>query len=189
MNLSNQFYHVSRSCILSGQILLSMDYSGLMVEKETKHFCNTEINKVVEKYFPDGISNHGNHYLSEKIRYWHDYESNDRFLPCTLTIEMVFELVRRSGYPHLPSRFQSLFAFETLQEAQKFQTEYSKSESKIYLIEADNYSKHDMSLLTIGFNSIIGITLGEKYWNGGQSEHPVWEVLLKLPVTIINEVV
>lgn len=183
---AKQFYHVSRVGKLEGEITLSKDFSRLAIEKPNTFFNNTELIKTIEGYFPNGISRHGESYLSEKIFYWHDNQNNLDFIPYIPSIELVFEIIRRANYPSLPSRLQSIFAFETLEEALKFKSQYSQVDCPIYIVEANKCIKRDMSLLKLGFNISGGITLAEKYWSAQQSENPEWEILLELPVKIIS---
>lgn len=126
--------------------------------------------------------------MAEKIVFWHDFQTNKYFVPYTITIELVFELVRKASFPSMPSRFQSVFAFETLSEAQNFKANNSKYPSLIYLVEGQRSVKLDMSLLKIGFNAAVGILLAEKYWSGQQSEIPEWEVLIQPPIKIIRQI-
>lgn len=185
-NLTKQFYHVSRAGKLEGEITLSKDFSSLVIEKPNTFFNNNELIKTIEDYFPNGISRHGENYLSHKIFYWHDDVTNKDFIPYIPSIELVFEIIRIAKYPTLPSRFQSMFAFEKLEDALNFKSLYSKEDCPIYIVEANKYIKRDMNLLKIGFNISGGITLAEKYWSAQQSETPEWEILLELPVKIIK---
>lgn len=188
MTDSQQFYHVSRHGILEGNITLSKDFTKFQVQKKDIHFSNDELMESLVNYFPEGITRQAYQYLADKIVYWHDYQSDRYFVPYMIMIELVFELVRKSSFPNMLSRFQSFFAFETLAEAQSFKRQNSKYPCMIYLVEGQRNIKLDMSLLKIGFNAAVGILLAEKYWSGRQSEKPECEVLLEPPIKIIRRV-
>jgi hypothetical protein len=88
--------------------------------------------------FPSGLSSHGKTWL---------LDSNSE--PHTRLREMVFEFVRRSSFPGKPSRFQSVFAFNTLDDAKAFCNFYAAPGSAIWEVTAVDSFRANMMLLDI----------------------------------------
>lgn len=82
--------------------------------------------------FTEGLTPWGR----EKL--WEDVESEDA-RHALLLREWIFEMYRRDNGVQAPSRFQSLFACETLEEARKFFFEHKQSleEAKIYEVHTE----------------------------------------------------
>lgn len=120
------------------------------------------------------LSKHGITYLFTN--------SNDGFY------ELMYELIRSKFYNNRLSRLESIFAFETKEEAIMFAKKYrSNYRYQIIELESHNYEILDMNWLTGG----IGLDLYNKclcYWKGEFTSIPIKECLLKLPVKV-NEIV
>lgn len=133
----------------------------------------------VDKMFPDGVSLHGDRYF---------LQNSANPLLTNPNIEIFFEFVRRADFPNKPSRFQSLFASETYEEAKFFKENYGNNESKIWKIKAKQFHKGDMSLLTNDCAILVYSYYAQLYWSGEQGPFtPVWEILVKPPVEILKE--
>ena len=112
---------------------------------------------------------------------------------------MFFEYVRVTMFPHMPSRFQSIFALESIDLFQQW-PELTRGKYTIYEIEFD--SPHvclDSCFLRGGLhfskqNSYQGFAAGfmfdysQKYWAGIMTENPRIELLIAPPVNVIREV-
>lgn len=153
---------------------------------------NSEISFIENKMFPEGISYHGFHYLDE------NYQNIGGNQPSFYILEYELELIRKAYFPNLPSRFQSLFAIENLEEIQKWNGIFSEN-CTIWEIEFDesNYVKLDSSLLipslkaddkNVTFSPKNSFFYGYHYWNGNISNNPRMELLIKPPVKILRRI-
>ena len=99
--------------------------------------------------------------------------------------EIVFEYVRLSRFPNKPSRYQSLFAFESPDDIAKV----PYLGAPVYLIEASNYSMHDMNWFE-GSSDELSISrlmfLAKKYWSGARTDKPIMEVLVCPPAKVVE---
>jgi hypothetical protein len=138
--------------------------------------------------FPDGLSQHGLRYLGPDCS-----ESN-------ASIELELERVRRLICPEAPWRFESIFAFDNIDDARQhavagiglggmtsFQLNlFTPASPGIWLIEGDHSFRADMKALDRG-------TLSERayeYWSGTQNSKgipPQWEIIVPLPVQILSK--
>jgi len=139
-----------------------------------------ELNDHVNDLFPDGVSSHGE-------RYFLRGDSSIGLIDPML--ELVFEYVRRANHPDKPSRFQSMFGFESLSFAHRFRDIYSDNDSPIYVVESDIVFKADMNILTAN-NSILATSyLANLYWSSKEGPgNPFWEIIIKCPVRVIERV-
>ena len=129
--------------------------------------------------FPDGLSFHGWQYLLDR----HDFiksASGAPFVDHAFTVELLFENIRRAFFSTMPSRFQSFFAWEKVEEAKRFK----KPDFKIYRLECSEFFKADQNYLTVGVQNIECSFCAFQYWSGKCTNTPKWEVLLKPPVFI-----
>ena len=58
--------------------------------------------------------------MLDRYDYTRDPITNDAFVNHTWQVEFTFEMVRRAAFPKMNSRFQSYFAWETLDAAKSF---------------------------------------------------------------------
>jgi hypothetical protein len=157
--------------------------------------------------FPDGLSQWG-------IAFWlKSYPLLSRVQPSRFKtyvadmqqmesiIEMIFEGVRQIAFKDKPSRFQCMYGCETLEEAKAFrekygQNEFYKSESqKIYKVECNGIvHKADMEMLRANLPMVTVSHIASMYWSGqtdadpSKDEHPAWEILLPLPIKVLEAV-
>jgi hypothetical protein len=129
--------------------------------------------KHIDLMFPQGVSNHGDlYFLSNKS------QSTD----VSSQIEILAEYVRRSNYKMRPSRFQSFFAVDNLEQIKQFSEKFGNG--TVYEIETRNYFKADMNWLFQG-NSILSYSHSlHEYWKGNSTTNPFWEYLLIPPFLI-----
>src|SRR5437867_2966643 len=96
----------------------------------------------VDTLFPDGVTEHGRQYFVGFQVIGPVQEP---------AIELLFEYVRRAGFPERPSRFQSVFAFETVDEARRFRGEMGAAGASIWEVEveAETAFRADMNYLRL----------------------------------------
>jgi hypothetical protein len=100
-------------------------------------------------------------------------------------IEVFFEAVRRADFPRLPSRMQSVFGFESVDEAKAFVGGFRAGQPcAIYRVQGEIAHKANMSLLQVGaLPGAVAFSLARAYWQGEQGPRPaLWELLLDPPV-------
>lgn len=172
-------YHIDRDNTLQeGQII------SLYKNNESSFLENT--------IFPDGLSYHGLHYLDESFQ---NLCGNQ---PSFYVLEYELELIRKSYFPNLPSRFQSFFAIESIEENKKWDGIFS-DDCTIWEIEFDesNCIIRDSNLLqptlktensNIVFSPKDSFLYGYHYWSGYNTTNPRMELLIKPPIKIIKKV-
>ena len=138
--------------------------------------------------FPEGMSNHGHGYLRAPIIVNDQAGKPLQLAPTMPVTETIFELVRRDRFKDLPSRFESMFAWETEAEAENFNRTYFSGKGRVFTIRSDRYFKADMRLLLMGGQCANALKYADMYWRGEQGPSPVWEILIPLPVTIGREI-
>lgn len=165
-----EIYHVDRGKKLSqGQFV---NY------RDSPENLRSQVIEIVNEYYPEGISRHGEKYLTT-------VEPNEF---TNYLNEWVFEFVRMTEFPERPSRFQSVFGTETVENAREFANQFWEDEVNIWKIECiDSCSfRGDMSWLgTQSFPD--GIWRSREYWNGNSiGPDPTWEIFGKLPVKVVE---
>ncbi|RGD76380.1 DUF2441 domain-containing protein [Faecalicoccus pleomorphus] len=194
-----KLYHIDRSNQLKENKVIQLN----------KNFVNSdsEINNFFNSLFPSGISHHGEFYLndyctfppSEICTYYLQHDINEIGIHAT---ECYIELFRKAYYPHLPSRFTSLFALENIEDISLW-PELTQSKYRIFEIEyTEKIYKFDASFIKavvsqingennqtqISFCPITVLNEINKYLSGKLSDTPQPEILLPLPVTIGKEI-
>lgn len=166
-----RFFHVDRNDALSvGQTLALEVHRDIDPPFLQKH---------VDGLFPDGVTLHGDRYLL-------DAGSNLQVINPTL--ELVWEYARRTHRPDAPSRYQSVFAWETLTDAERFRVEYGIPQAVIWEVEAHEAFRADMHLLA-GHTALLASHCAVRYWNGEANFDvaPLWELLLRPPVQVLQQ--
>ncbi|WP_410686116.1 DUF2441 domain-containing protein [Citrobacter braakii] len=121
-----------------------------------------------------------------------------------LLIGLVFELVRRSHFPEKPSRYQSLFACEQLNEVKQFRALLAEERGDENILTAPIYEvlswepvhRGDMNLLNGNCPVLELYHRAHLYWSGEpapvkkgkEEEKPFWELLIPLPVVFGHRV-
>lgn len=166
-----KFFHFDRKSLLSeGDIINLTKYTDISPDYLQKH---------IDKYYPSGFTGHGEYYLLQGT------SASKLINP---NIEIFFEYVRRAYYKNKPSRFQSFFAFNSMEEVVKFIDKFQYKSGKLWEVECEKSYSADMSLLNIGSSILTYSYNAHLYWEGKSSDDPIWEVLLAPPVNIIQEV-
>lgn len=152
---------------------------GEVLKTRSLEFNIPELNRSFVKRFPDGVSSHGWNYLytTPKIE-----ESGLYFA------ELIYEDVRLTLFPELPSRYTSFFGFQTEQEAKSWSL---KNGYDVYEVEYSKGIVLDMNLMA-GVNveklSIPAVmNHAMKYWSGEKSEDYQPEVLMCSPIKILRK--
>ncbi|PND53624.1 DUF2441 domain-containing protein [Rhodococcus sp. ENV425] len=138
-----------------------------------------ELQEHLDMLFPKGVTAHGDN----------NFVKNDtHFQISSYTIELVWENVRRAHFPTTPSRFQSVFAVETLRAAQAFRNAFGQADHKIWIVEAQSSFRANMDLLRNASTALVTSYLAHLYWAqqspSGHSEF--WETLLTPPVRVLG---
>lgn len=140
-----------------------------------------ELQTHADSLFPTGFSSHGERYFLQSGQDARLAEPN---------IELIWEYVRRSFFSHLPSRFVSMFACRTPDDARAWRGKYRNQDDPIWAVECDGAFLADMGLLTQENTIIVISYLAHLYWSG--LSHPkiesFWEYLLVPPVKVLKRV-
>jgi hypothetical protein len=173
--MTTRTFHLDRAGQLSpGQVL------GL-----TRHAVSPpEVQDHLDLLFPNGVSLHGWNYFAQ---------GGTRATEASWNIELIWEYSRRFGHPDRPSRFESVFAWPTEQDAvQWLAAERQRGNpwpaARIWEVEADSAFRADMSLLTLGATILRASYDADLYWSGGANPDrpPCWELVLPVPVTVLG---
>ena len=138
----------------------------------------------VAELFPDGLSLHGWQYMVERHDFIRPTNSDALFVNHNMVVELVFEYVRRAVFPSRRSRFQSFFAWESLEMARAFR----KEGQALYRVESNSIFRADQSWLTLGVQNAIASLAAHRYWSGAPSGPPRWEILLAPPVHVMERI-
>jgi hypothetical protein len=138
----------------------------------------------VAELFPDGLSLHGWQYMVERHDVIRPTDSNALFVNHNMVVELVFEYVRRAVFPSRRSRFQSFFAWESLEMARVFR----KEGQVLYRVESSSTFRADQSWLTLGVQNATASLSAHRYWSGAPSGTPRWEILLAPPVRVMEHI-
>lgn len=109
------------------------------------------------------------------------------------TTEQIFELIRMKDFPNKVSRFQSFFAFSSLDHAKLFLEKHKNLNNRscpIYKVEwnHDNFHYGDMNLVK-GDSILQSYSLSHEYWSGLKKVDSIMEVLIKPPVKIVSRII
>lgn len=153
---------------------------------------------IMRKQFPSGLTVHGLSMLPARTR-----SADDFWEP---VIETVFELVRQLHYPDAPSRFTSLYASHSLEQAEQWRALWLKNfgcapsrliPTSLWKIEYDTDARaYDASWLSAAveceknvskFSYLLLMDSAQQYWSGKFQENSMPELLIPFPVTILCE--
>lgn len=168
------FYHIDRLGTLRSDSVIGLThYRDINPEALQQH---------VDQLFPEGVSSHGERYF---------LRNDTPAIVISPIIELLFEYVRRSSYADKPSRFQSFFAFRSLSDSRNFLEKFCNSQGTIWEVEYDESRafRADMNVLTLRNSLLVSSYRAHRYWQGlpdPSGEPPVWEYLLRPPVTILS---
>jgi hypothetical protein len=186
------YYTVDRSSFFSEgmQLALLKDFSRVYKVSIQGVFSIEDLIARTLAMYPEGISPHGQMYLFNQnliIKYPNGSPAN--FVPADPIKEAIFELIRRSEFPDKPSRMQSMFAWQTMDEALNFIQNYGNNQNcRIFEIESDSGVVLDMGLLLLGGQVMGAYELARRYWSGEIVPGHASEVLIPLPTRVGREI-
>ncbi|WP_440110397.1 DUF2441 domain-containing protein [Paenibacillus sp. QZ-Y1] len=156
---------------------------GQVVQLANVQIGQPMLQDIIDSRYPDGLSAHGYYYYA--------LPSKEEGKIQDALAENVYEYERRLYFPHLPSRFQSIFASETIEEALEWVKIVRRDDIKplIWEIEFDHsdYIKADSLLIGIDIKDVSLLSPpyhANRYWRGEPSDNPQYEMLIKLPVKV-----
>lgn len=205
-------YHLDRL----GKLTDGQDINLIPISEMETDIGNSEF----LRSFSDGVSNHALTYLTNTSKYLFslpfafqsvetpiDFISaaslsmNKNFVDAQIN-EVTLELVRRSNFPNLPSRFRSIFAVDSIDEFKNWKelTYENGTPVKHNVFSFDvhgglyrfdsNWLKGGISFgfdrsagkYFFGFMPAASYDYAFNYWSGLPSPCPRWEYLVELPV-------
>lgn len=162
------------------------------VQTFSKYFTDPVRINLIKKYFPDGLSPHG---LASMLK--RQLNEDDFSEPVT---ELIFELVRQLHFPDAPSRLTSLYASESIAQAEQwydlFHENFKDSKNQLpqslWEIEFeaparlyDAYFLNDITCKShYEFSYLTKLENAHHYWQGDFSQHPLPELLVQYPVKV-----
>lgn len=168
----------------------SIDRRGAYVEGERLNLLpgrdpdDNAVHAHINRMYPGGFSRHG-------VQYYRDPPAPD---PTGANhnsglLELLLEATRAAYYPEKPSRFQSVFAWETVDAALKFKALYAQAEHPIFeLAPQARVHRGDMAIYALNQTIACIDHRLHLYWQGKTLEfpghQPVWEAVLELPVFV-----
>lgn len=135
-----------------------------------------------DQIFQQGISPQGLTYVLQS-------PFNNPQNPYGPTIELALEIIRKERFPDKPSRFQSMFACEDLDDVKHFRgTSGSNRSTPIYEVMTETYHRGDMNLFNVQCNMHEFYQRIVKYWSSmthdTEGYTPFWEIVIPLPAQI-----
>lgn len=119
-------------------------------------------------------------------------------------VEGIFEYIRKTEFPHIPSRTKSNYYFDNLddfailyQAGWAQEPEEEKSKLRLYEIEmrAERVYKFDMSVFDEAYDKMHDykdpesvIICAREYFEGKNTEKPVWEIMSDCPATAVKDI-
>lgn len=167
------FYHLDRRDDLApGRTITLRDVDDLP--------CGDDA--ALRSLYPEGVSKHGHHYCRQ------DLYGDDPDELWDVACELVFELVRTVEFRDRPSRFQSVFGFETKAAVDRFVDRFVDGDCTVWKVTADRSFAADMHLVDAE-TVADGVRRAHRYWEGtSDRDDPLWEALLVPPVTVVEAV-
>jgi hypothetical protein len=144
--------------------------------------------------FPQGFSHHGWAYLSIQttlLEIRHNTGAN-AWVHHDFAVELLFEYIRKAHFPHMPSRFQSYFACDSLADVARYSQ--NGAHPVFELSSQTPPPKLDDQWLRFGqFNMTVVLARADynahQYWSGAQcSPTSQWEYLMVPPVSVAGPV-
>lgn len=177
------FFHVDRTGALQAGQVLSLQRLDQL--PSTNKIPEPALQQHAEAFLPEGLSKHGMAYL-----YWQrntvvpvvagTYDEPALASIRSHAIDLVWELIRRGDYPHLPSRYQATFCWDSHADATRFASAMGATNVAIWEIEGKERFRADMNLLAMQ-TALDGTLAAHRYWRGEAhpTKPPHWEVFLK----------
>ena len=138
-----------------------------------------ELRAHIHELFPEGLSLHGWDYVTRS-----PLTPDGKCVIYSTALEIFVEYVRRASFPALPSRLQSYFAFDNLEDTKDFAA--ANGQKPIYRLRADRVLRFDQNWLRLGWQSAYSSFAARSYWSGSSTPEPKWEYLLVPPVDVVE---
>lgn len=158
---------------------------GKLVSLRTEPNPSPELHAHIGQLFPEGLSQHGNTYFGhpQPLAILSLTDRN------SLLLEMLLEGTRKAYFPDKPSRYQSMYAFDSLDEALAFRQSHSHPGAHIYELEPQaRVHRGDMAIYRINLRVAEIDQSMHLYWQGKTRDtdghRSEWEHVLELPVLI-----
>ena len=185
-----RFFHVDRNGVLApGQGLHLRRLDQLTPQQRIPERA---LQTHAETLFPDGLSNHGMGYL-----FWQNVMSFPRVAgfyddPTLNTMrshcmDLVWEFVRRAAFEQRPSRYESVFCWESRDDASRFLSAMGGPPAAIWEVDGNETFRADMNLLTMG-TALETSHFAHRYWRGEAKTNmaPLWECFLAPGAVVIQ---
>lgn len=143
----------------------------------------------LRSFLGEGISEHGFRYLVARRSEPPKTDTNGM-------LEMLAEYLRRAEYSDRLSRFRAFFAVRQREDADRFAKEYPPERTareapppaEVWEVEGEMAFETDMRRLELGATWLTALSNLHAYWQGIPTNEPLFEVLLRMPVTVIARV-
>lgn len=169
---SETYYHVDRGDELAPGEALTLEHPDEW---------RPPVEATLADCYPGGLSHHGRHYCTQRL---HEGDGDDLW---DFSCEMIFEFVRAQRFPERPSRFQSIFGFESRADVEAFLEDFGDPPYTVWEVRADRGFRADMNLVD-AVDLAHGLHRADHYWRGETFlDDPLWEVLLEPPVEVVRE--
>ena len=181
------YYIVDRSTSLAPGDVIGKDkeYSACRFFPVQGHFKREDLENLAEELFTDGLTYHGKKYFLDECLVIKTDQGPASAVPNVPAVELIVELVRRLEFPEALSRFEAVFAWKSIKQAQEFCNDYGQG--KILLVEGEKVGKYDMNQLYLGGTTVGSWLFARRYWSGVAGPTPRWETLMKPPVKVLEE--
>jgi hypothetical protein len=176
------FFHVCRVQPPTPGVLPPPTVGGTLDVVATAPTLAPGSDEELRRLFPRGVTSHGQQYLT-------GWPAQDNQAPAMWAVEAFFEAVRLAEHRDCPSRFESIFAFETEADARAFVGSYRLGfPSAIYRVRGEARHRANMPLLKlVGVPVSHAFALARHYWRGERGPAAeLWEVLLAPPVEVVE---
>ncbi len=132
-------------------------------------------------WFPNGVTRFGKAIILKEL-------ANG-----ALEREIELESIRRERFPNLPSRYVSVFSWQSTKDLDRFRDEFrllgcGGKHGRIWRVKGRAVFRGDMDLFNVFWGDMEMRTATVHYWSQQASGDPLYEYLLEPPVTVLEEV-
>ncbi len=132
-------------------------------------------------WFPNGVTRFGIDIILKQLAYG------------ALEREYELESIRRERFPMLPSRYVSIFAWQSTKDLDRFRADFrllgcGEKHGRIWKVKGKAVFRGDMDLFNVFRGDLEMRTAADYYWSQQASGDPLYEYLLEPPVTVLEEV-
>lgn len=207
--MTETFYHVDKHGELEAGESMELEWPPRIKNRVITGSPDSN-EEILKKEYPNGLSRHGARYAQSALivddgallnEGWEamsgvfdfiDTEEGARgkqkTLPYQVQYEWIFELIRRAEFEEAQSRFQSYYAWPSLEDAEQFITEHRDENQAVFKLRCNKYELHDMDLIQLSHIG-SGLANARQYWKGeAGSDTPTWEVVMEPPVDVVEQV-